>query len=761
MEGSKLKIFIFLVLFLLPLGAQAQQRIVNLDFVGLSQARETFARSQIASVEGTLYSVSQVNEDIKKLYETGAFQDIFIEKREIAGGLRLIFHVTEKGTIRGIVFRGNDKIKEKDLLNALTIRDFNLLDEKRIAESIQAIRKLYEDKGYYLVEISHEIQPYDTEKNELELIFKIEENRGVKVKRISFVGNKVFKDRKLAHELKTKVGNILGFLTGAGKIKDEKLEADVQLLNIFYLTRGYLKAKIGKPQITLTRNKDALYITFPVFEGPQYKVGRVGIGGEILTTEEELLSKIKLKTGEIYNKLDEETDRQYLEILYGDQAYAFARIEPVVTLNDETLTADTMYSIEKGPKVWLEKIEITGNDVTRDKVIRREIQIAENSPYNKSAIDLSRIRLLQLGYFEDVNFSIPRGTRDDTVVLKIAVKEKNTGTFSIGAGFSSLESFIFTASVQKDNFFGLGIRGSVAANISKLRQEFQLGITDRYFLDTHWIFSGAAYRYTSALNYDFDQKAFGGSLSFGREVFPFFDVNLGYQIEDVEITNFSSRVPAFFQETASGLTSSLQAVLSYDRRDNRVLTTKGAYNSVTLGYAGQGLGGDNDFWKVEAETRWFFKLPAKSIFKVRGFFGYVNSTDDKTVPLFERYFLGGINSLRGFDLNTIGPKLHIPSSATGADSDFVFGGTRKVMVNSELEVPIYDPAGIRSVIFFDAGQAFSENENISILKLRANYGFGLRWNSPFGPLRFEWGFPINRKPGESFSVFNFSIGQSF
>ncbi|EKD42218.1 MAG: hypothetical protein ACD_73C00262G0007 [uncultured bacterium] len=752
---------IFVLLFTMATPVWAAERIVNVDFIGLSQNSEAGVRRKISSVEGSLYSDQLINEDIKKLYETGLFQNVTVERLSIAGGIKLIFKVDEKGTISKISFKGNSKIKEKDLNAAVTIRELSTLDERRLAESLAAIRKLYEDKGYYLADVTHEVVPLDTESKEGELIFRIQENKEVRIKRISFVGNRVYSDKKLTSQMLTKVKGFLSFLNSSGKFKDEKLKRDLAFLEYFYLNNGYLKAKIGDPQLTLTRDKKSIYITIPVYEGSSYKVSSVDIAGDIITTKEELVSKLSLKAGETYSRKDQDQDMTELTNMYGDQAYAHALIYPDIQTSDENKTASVTYTINKGPKIYVERIEIKGNTITRDKVIRREIQLKENSLFSRSGLDESKRRIMQLGYFEDVNFSEPRGSRDDRIVLTVDVKEKPTGSFSLGAGFSSLESFVLTASVQKDNFFGYGIQGAVSANISKLRQDFSVSATDRYFLDTRWIVSASAYRYSSALNRDFDQESFGGSVTFGREIFPHFDVNLGYSIADVSVTNFSSQVPQFFQDNASGLTSSVLSTVAYDTRDNRLSSSKGMYHAVSSEYAGRGVGGDNDFWKVYVDSRVFFALPWKTVLKLRGMFGYVNSLNNQPVPLFERFYLGGPNSLRGFDLNTIGPSLKIPKTATGGDSDFTYGGNRLAQFNMEYEVPIYAPAGIKTVVFLDSGQAYGENEAIDISRFRSNYGVGLRWASPFGPLRFEWGFPIMKRSGESFSVFNFTIGQSF
>ncbi|HBF13906.1 MAG TPA: outer membrane protein assembly factor BamA [Deltaproteobacteria bacterium] len=757
---SSILLFFFVFQFFAPFSFSAE-KIVNIDFAGLLVTSETVTRGLLQSIEGSLYSPGAIEKDLKALYKSGLFEDVYVDRQSVAGGVKLVFHVKEKATVGLITFKGNKKIKDKDIEEAMTVRRSGFLEEKKIAESKAAIRKLYEEKGYYAVDIRTEIVPYNTETNELEIIFTIKENRAVYIKRISFVGNHYFSDKKLASHMKTKVKGMLSFLSSSGKIKDEKMRLDIELLQQFYMTNGFIKAKIKDPHVSMSKDKQSIYVTIPVYEGPRYKVASVDVEGDILTSKQELLEKIKLKTGEYYNGMLAHQDQELFTRIMQDQAYFYANVYPSITTDDEAKTANVVYVIQKGRKVSVEKIDIEGNTITRNKVIRREIQVVEGAPYNQTAIELSKRRLAQLGFFETVDFAFPRGSSDDKINIVVTVKEKPTGSVSVGAGFSSLESFVFNGSIQKNNFFGLGISGGASANVSKLRQEFSFKASDRYFMDTKWIVSMNISRYASALNSDFDEQSFGGSLTIGRELIPFLDVSLGYNIQDVSINNFSSQVPAFFRSTASGLTSSGLSSISLDKRDNRVTTTKGTFNSLSSEYAGHGLGGDNDFWRMYADSRLFYPVLKKTVLKVRGVFAYINSLSDDSIPLFERFFLGGINTLRGFDLNSIGPELRIPSSVAGGDGKFTYGGNRMIFFNTEYEVPIYDPAGFRGVLFVDGGQAYGETESVDLSRLRYNYGFGLRWNSPFGPLRFEWGFPIARRNGESFSVFNFSIGQSF
>lgn len=762
---SLMKRFFVILIVLLGLSGSsyAQSRIVDVDFDGLASVNESAARAYITSIEGTPYSAARVSEDIKKLYKAGLFSDVKASKHAVAGGIKLIFQVIENKTVGKLKVVGNKKLDDEEIQDALEIRENDLLDKSKIAESKRAIFSLYEEKGYHLADIKSRVEPFDEEKNQVELIFSIDENRPVKVRRIHFIGNKKFSDRKLRGKMKTKEKGFLSFITSSGKFKDEVISVDLQRLHFYYLDHGYLRARVDEPNVTLTRNKKAISIAIPVSEGEAYKVSDIGISGDILTSEEEILSKLSLKSGELYRKSLEFQDLQALERLYGDQAYAFASIVPQIEPDDATHTAKVTYHIQKGPKVKIGRIIIKGNKVTRDKVIRRELRVFENAYFSRSGLDMSRTRLQQLGYFEDINFSTPRSPLSENAVdLVVDVKERdNTGSFSIGAGFSTLESFIFTATIQKENFFGRGLSGGVSANISKLRQNFMIQMSDRYFLDSNWQFGFTLIRNQSQLNSFFDENRFGGSVKFGREVFDFFSVLVGYQIEDVSVSNFAAQVPAFFQANSSGLTSAVTSQVTYDRRDNRLFTTKGVYLTGTMDYSDYFLGASNNYVRYTTEGRLFFPLPKKFVLKGRGMFGYINSLDNAPIGLFDRFYLGGVNSLRGYDLSSVGPNINVPQTPSGSDTTFTYGGNKQVLFNVELEIPLYAPAGFQAVIFADAGQAFGESEDINFRSFRADYGFGFRWQSPFGPLRFEWGFPIDRREDESATVFNFTIGQSF
>lgn len=712
----------------------------------------------IKTKKGAAFSRNTVQEDVKALWSLGQFQDVVVEKEDVGGGIVLTYVVTEKPVITKFSFKGNKKIKKDELEKEVTLHTYKPLDEKSLTESILKIRDAYVKKGYYLADIDYHLTM--GEGNEAELVFEIIEHSGAVIRRIEFIGNHAFKDKELKKKIKTKEKTAFSWFGSGGKFKEEQLEQDVMMLTFHYLNHGYLKVRVDNPKVAINKDKRYIFITFALDEGRQYKISDIDVDGDILTTKEEIKSLIKSKTGVIYNQKTVEEDKLALIDFYGASGYAFANIIADVAPDDEALTTPLVFRIEKGNRISIERINISGNTTTRDKVIRRELKIKEGDIYNTKLVDLSKEKLMQTGYFEDVNFATPRGSRDDTLILNITVKEKPTGSFNIGAGFSTVEDFIFSVSIAKQNFFGYGIGGQISAELSKKRQQFMLQYSDPYFLDSEWILNASLFRTIYRFD-DYDREGYGGSLSVGHRIFDNSSVSLGYQAEQVSATDFSFVVPEFFKQNASGLTSEVIVTVARDTRNNRIFPSKGTYFVAENEFSGSKLGGDNDFYRTTGTARLYYPLFWHIVAKGHARIGYIKSLGNRPIPLFERYRTGGVYSLRGFWPMTIGPRLMIPNSVTGADQEFVYGGNKDILFNGELEFPIYDPAGLRWVFFLDAGNVFAENEAYSLSNLRTDWGLGLRWNSPIGPLRFEWGVPFNRRPGEESVVFNFTIGSLF
>ncbi len=753
--------------FLISQSVHAESVIKEIRVEGNQRIETQAVIGTLESKIGSAYSSEKVNRDLKSLYKMGAFADVKIEKVNVPGGVKLIYTVEERSNITKITFEGNKKVKEDKLRELSEVKAFSPLNSVALANTIKKIREHYAKEGYHLAEIEPEFKNVPVSNGNSkssgsienqELVFHIHEHEPVRIGRVNFIGNKVYSDKELRSKIKTKSRHYFSWLTGSGKFQDEMVKRDAAFLVYFYQNNGYLKVKVGAPKVYLSRDRKSITVTYHITEGERYKVKHVEMQGEILTTKQEMESKLVLKSGAYYSRQKVEEDLQALGALYGDQGYAFANINPVIIPNDEERTADVTYTVQRGPRVYIEKINISGNAVTRDKVIRRELKIKENTLYNESRLRESQQRVQALGYFEEVNFATPRGSSDDRIQVNITVKERQTGQFSIGAGFSSVEKFIITASLSKENFLGYGLSGQFSVEASSRRQLFILSLEDPYFLDSQWILGISGYRTINVYS-DFNRDSFGASATLGHRIFDYSTFRLTYQAEDVKISHFTTTIPAVFAQNLSGLTSSLGASLIRDTRNNRLFPSSGMYQSFTSEFAG--VGGDNDFIRLTENFRYYQPVWKKIVGKLNFTAAQIKSTGNGIVPLFERYYMGGVNSLRGYFLRDVGPSVRIPTSPLGGDHRFVYGGNKMLQLNLELELPLYDPAGFKLVTFFDTGNAFAEDENFSLNHLRSDYGFGLRWNSPFGPLRFEWGLPINRQPGEDPVIFNFTIGSFF
>lgn len=729
-----------------------------LTFEGNIRTPDETIASTITTRVGSLYNRELIRRDIKALYKLGQFRDIEVDRVPHDDGVQITFRFVEHPLITDIRFSGNRKIKSETLREEISVRTYRPVDEENVAESLQAIRDAYAEKGYYLAEVDFHIET--NEKGEAIFVFDITENKGAMVRRVFFMGNEAFSDDELRDVIRTKQKGPFAFLTGTGKYEEERLRIDQAMLTYHYLNHGYLKVKVSPPKVAISKDKRYMFVTIAVEEGKQYRIDGVELSGDILTTREELIALLTTKPKLIYSQKRLEEDIQALTERYGDEGYAFATIVPRTVPNDETLTAKVTINVEKGKRITIERIDITGNTKTRDKVIRRELKVVENARYSERDLRESRKRLMQLGYFEEVNLATPRGSRDDTVLLTINVKEKPTGTFNIGAAYSTFDQFIFNMSITKENFFGYGISGQVSMELSSRRQFFRLAGHDPYFLDTRWRVGFSLYR-NAFLFDDFRRTAEGGTISVGRPFFEYWTADVGYQLEDVSISSFSTAVPQFFRQNSGGVTSAMSLSIARDTRDNRLIPTDGMYHLLSFEVSGDKLGGDNDFFRTNHRSQIYHPIWKGIVAKAFGRVGHIQSLNDSQVPLFERFILGGPNSLRGYNPNAVGPSLRIPASTTGPERTFTFGGDKMLLFVTELELPIYRPAGFMAVAFYDAGNAFAENENYSFANMRQDYGFGLRWNSPMGPLRFEWGFPIDKRSDEDDFVFNFSIGQFF
>jgi outer membrane protein insertion porin family len=725
----------------------------------------------------------------------GYFEDVEVEvsegKNKGQPGSTVTFVLKEKPAINKIYVAGNEEVSLSKINEVLDIKKEQILDLAKLKKNVEKIKELYVEKGFYMAEVTYELKRNSP--SEVDVWFRVHENAKVEVRRVNFVGNRAIPDEELREVILTHEGNLLSIVTQAGTYREDVFQRDLLLLQAHYWDRGYVQVKVGTPLIELSPDKQSMYITISIDEGPQYRLGKIDIRGDLLESREFFLKKVSVKPGEIFNRSKLSEDLQKLTDYYKDRGYAYVNASPATPVDDKTRTVDVIFEIQRGELVYFDHINIRGNSKTRDKVIRREMRVIEGDPYNQSLLDYSKRRVTSLGFFEKVDLSTKRGSSDNQMDVNVEVAERPTGTFQIGAGFSSVENFIAQAQISQNNLLGRGQLLTLQAQISGLRQLFLLQFQDLYFLDTNWTFGFNLFKQDRILS-SFTRSSKGASLTWGYLLAEDLRLLLTYKLEDVSVTTggfaglFSSgqRDPIPLGSIAnllrSGITSSGQAQVSYDSRDNRMFPTRGWYNTLSGEIADHFLLSENVFTRYEAVARFFYPVWGPFVFRAKLEGGLVSSRDPHGVPIFERYFVGGIYDIRGFAPRSLGPVIRSLSAQTQDSSlqSFLIGGNAQVLGNAEIEFPIFDKVGIRGVVFADMGNAFNLEDqyckirpsNVSASKdpcngpldigaYRESWGFGFRWFSPIGPLRFEWGIPFKTEAGEQPIVFEFTIGNFF
>ncbi len=824
--------------------AVASGRVATIQVSGLRRLDEAVIRAAVQTRVGDALAPWMVQRDIQAIYGTGVVDDVRVDVAPSPAGEGVIvtYQVDEKSAVREVKIEGNKKIDEESLREAIDIIGFEVLNETQVQSNVAAIRAKYVEKGFYLARVEPKIVPVG--RDQVDLTFEITEGRKVLVRTIDITGNENLPERKIRRFLQTKAAGPFGFLTNSGAFKEENLEADTQIVRQIYLEEGYVQVKVDPPKVYLTPDKRAITISIHVDEGPQYELGQIRVEGDFVPeqglTEAAAMEIVRgetaktmrqryerakkragdgplpegwesggdgwlsfnerhppLKTGDTFKLSTLQTAMAELTDLYGDAGYAFPNVIPIDDADPTTKIVDFTLNVEKGDRYLLGRIDITGNDPTFDKVVRREIPINEAEIFRKSAVNEARSRLDRLGYFEEVKIEFANvkkgdGVKPGTLDLEVDVSEQPTGSFSVGAGFSNLENFMFTGNVAKNNFLGLGYTMRAEVNLSRKRQQWNLSFFDPYFLDSRWTLSVDTF--SIARQYIEDEYQRGGSLSIGRYLDRRDDVRLSgtYTFQDTGLSTIDPYKQSLLGGDLyrNGLTSTVGLALNVDKRNNRVNATRGVFGSLSGELTGgfrinedevlSLFGGDFNYAEFKANLRTYYPVSPKGdwlIFKYNGTLGAIMSTDGSVVPYIHRYRAGGINSVRGYDWYSLGPAIRTTGYDGGFRSSFigsddptssedrlVVGGDQIWVNNFELESPIIKAAGISLVAFFDAGNAFGDpwgTGYINPLELRLSYGGGVRWLSPMGPLRFEWGFPINPLDDERKAVFDFSIGSLF
>jgi outer membrane protein insertion porin family len=781
-----------LLLATTPDAASAQQGVVaDVRVEGNRRVEVDAVKAAVSHKKGKPFDRKAIGNDVRALMKLGFFSDVVVEVQGPPDAPVLIYRVTERPSVREARVTGNDELSKDDLKDAVELKPFALLDLAVVRKDVKTIKEKYVEKGFFLAEVSYRLE--EKPDNQVDVVYVVDERAKVQVKAVEFVGNKAVPDADILSYMQTRPGSYLSALTKMGTFRQDALDHDLQAVQAVYLDKGYINVKVGRPTVAISPDKRFIWVTIPVEEGEKFKVRNVTFTGQLLEQERVLRRTLKARSGRTFSRSEVQQDMFAIGDVYRDLGYAYVNVSPLTDADPEKREVDLAYEIEPGQKVRFERIEIIGNDKTRDKVIRRELRISEGELYSGTGLHTSKQRVNALGFFETVEITTKPGNGDDKIVAIVEVKERATGTFQVGAGFSSYENFILTGQISQNNFFGWGQTLSLQIQWSSVRQLGQIQFVEPYFLDTKWTFAFDLYA-TEGVYTTFTRRAVGGSLTWGYELsglYPWWsfarhleDMRLfaTYTNERVRVSSGSNTGVVIKDRFKDGTTSAVRLSLQWDRRDNRLTPTAGYYTSFSAEVAppllapGDVFGEVNLFSRFLADVRYYRPIWGGIVGRTKLALGWIRDWDaDHRVPISELFYVGGINSVRGYRYLSISPTRRVPALLyPGAPTvSFETGGDKQVVLNLELEFPLFQKVGVRGVVFFDAGNAFAPgsywDDEVSFSLYKA-VGFGFRWFSPIGPLRFEWGIPLNRRtrpPEEGGGTvdqpidFQFTIGNFF
>lgn len=761
-------------------GLAAGASVVNeVRVQGNLRVEEDAVRLSIQAQTGGPFDQAVVDRDVKAIYRMGFFDDVSADFS--AEGI-LTYTVKERPYVKDVEILGNDKVSTEDIEAALGIRQRTALDAGRLQEGLQRVLRLYSEAGHVNTRVDYILTP--AENNQTTVTLTVVEGKTLLIRKITFEGNREFPDDELKDNMNTKEAWLIPF-TSRGRLDPDVLTNDTTLLSSLYYDHGFVDHKIDEP-IILTRD-EGLEVVIRIQEGQRYRVGVVRVGGDLGSAPNRLLDDVTLTSGQVFRRSRLLNDVTALQQRYADRGYAFADVSPDTRFDPADRLVNVTYMIKRGPPVFFDQVKIAGNVKTRDKVIRRELEVAEKGRFSSAKIRESRNALLRTGFFKDVTVSTEKTEKEDQVDLLVKVEEAPTGTFSVGAGYSTASAFSFRTSLEERNLFGTGRRVSANLLLSKTDQDIVLGLVEPRVLDSRadlgfdvfhttaeyasWTNrrSGFATRISAPLRYVrlpyFGRRADVHGVV-GPEAEPGFSIldhlhgGIGYTLFDSKITDVEADAPSSI-EAGKSLTSAITPRLSYDTRNHFFVPTQGTRSVMSVKLAG--LGGDNRFMRSDASLSWYypifrnFEWGENFAVMLGGRIGYGATWTDRELPLFERYFAGGINSVRGFEYRTLGPR-ECPRDDPGCDDPETIGGNKQLILKTELHFPILDQWGFRGSMFLDQGQAFGPSQNIRLEDLKRALGLAMQWQSPIGPIKLSWAFPLNADPSDRKEVLGFAFG---
>ena len=715
---------------------------------------------------------------IKALYATGFFKDVRIE----ADGSVLVVLLEERPAIASVEFSGLkefDKAQLTKSLKELGLGESRILDRSLVDRAEQELKRQYLTRGLYGVKITTTVTPI--ERNRVNVTFAVDEGEVARIKKINIVGNKSFSEKELRDQIKLSTSGWFTWYSKADQYSKQKLAGDIETLRSFYLNRGYLEMQVESTQVSITPDKKDIYITVNISEGAKFTISDIKLEGEMLGREKEFESLISLKPGDAYSgeKMTEST-RKIAERM-GVFGYAFANVNASPQINRDKNEVSFTVFIDPGKRVYVRRINIGGNDRTRDEVIRREFRQFESSWYDGDRIRLSKDRIGRLGFFTDTTVDtvdIP-GTPDQ-VDLNVNVVEKPTGSVMVGAGFSSSEKVTLSGSINQTNAFGSGNNIGINVNTSRIFRTISLSHTNPYFTDdgvsrTMEVFLRTTRPPLYLTDINFRVETRGANMSFGIPVSELDRVFVGAGIENTQVQTYDSsplRYQTFVKDNSdnsSGIglaeTTSYPITMAWqrDNRDSALIPTKGRYRRANLEVS---PAGSAQYYRSTYQEQYFMPLFSSVTLAVNGELSYGAGLSGSTYPIFKNYYAGGIGSVRGFFAGSLSVDGTGMARTTSTRYNLPIGGQARVIMNAELQLPFPGTGVDRSLrwfTFLDAGQVFNpqDGQQISLGDLRYSTGLGISWISPVGPLKLSLGYPLNAQPFDRIQRFQFQLGTGF
>ena len=726
------------------------------------------------------FTDSDIDDSLKEMFATGLFTDVGIERR----GETLVVTVSENALIREISFEGNSRITDDALQEVIQSEEREVLTQTRVQGDLQLILESYRRIGRYRAAV--EPKYIELENNRVDLVFEINEGTKTKIERITFIGNRNYSDGNLRDVIQTREAGILSFLRTSDVYDPDRFDADQELLRRFYFQQGYADFRIVSAIADLDREQNLFYLTITIDEGVKYEYGNIDIDTTLISVDpNELMKVVETDTGDTYDSGEIETSVENITIEVSKLGFAFAEVRPRFERNYEEQTIDVTYVVEEGPRVYIDRINIVGNNRTREYVIRRELDLAEGDAFNRILLDASKRRLDNLDYFRSVNLTTERGSAPDRIIINIEVTEQPTGEVSFGVGYSTSDGFVGDVSISEKNFLGRGQYVKIAGSYGESSRTYEFAVREPYFagLRVSSSFNVVRRNLTQNDTRSYDEVSNGGGVSFGFPLNEAVSLNTFYRLTHSKRTTDSSGVSAVIRASAdednedesTRLTSLIGFSLVYNTIDNFRLPRRGLYGRFKEDVTG--LGGESQYFRTEVDGRAYMPIiidwDVIGMIAAKG--GHVQSWGER-LSVFDQYFIGG-ETIRGFRSQGIGPR------DGNRDLDDAVGGRTYFSTTAELTFPtplLPDELGLRGALFLDAGSAWSfdtevaeaiENEvtrksfldNLvsNEFDIRVSAGFGFAWDSPFGQIRADFAWPLKKAERDKTEIFRLGGGSQF